>query len=345
MRLAICLGVILTVGACEKTSSSEPAAAAAADKRKPLDPATRAKLEFEVVSQDLAAGTSKLYSRGDFLPYGDERAMSEGDFIGRLRALFGSVQGDEWVLRHRRTGLIITAYSAQSGPSYGGASKASLEQEAAARKARIAADPELAAGSPVDWSKTRPDELPPEVVKELMIKEHAWRKRHADAYAGELAPVIARLDELVESAEPVDWEATRYYGEEPTVYRIGARGGKAFDQEMPIADGLALLLADAERGKTDVIDSSGGVRTLDDRAIDYWIAKQQIIRTEKPDEQARAALAAALPRVQAAWFRNVAGMRAVEREYRLLYIDSARDQIMPLQIDRTKALAALRAVR
>src|SRR5688500_17217982 len=79
-----------------------------------------AELEFERLPPSYAMGTSKLYSRCDFLPLDDPLAFDEGDFVGRLRALFGPAEDDAVVLRHRATGYVVTAYSAQSGPSYGG---------------------------------------------------------------------------------------------------------------------------------------------------------------------------------------------------------------------------------
>ncbi len=67
-----------------------------------------AREEFEVLT-DGNMGTAKMYSRAYFFPLDDQRARSEGEFLGRLRAVFGERPEDEYVLRHRATGLIVTA--------------------------------------------------------------------------------------------------------------------------------------------------------------------------------------------------------------------------------------------
>lgn len=177
--------------------------------------AEQARAEFEILSRDYAAGTSKLHDRGNFLPLDDMRAWFAKDFMGRLRVLFGPAKPGGYVLRHRATGILITAYSAQSGPSYGGGPRypgelpppgmppgAEMFREQQARVARIEADPVLSKGLPVDWSQNHPDTLSLERLTELRQLEHAWRRRFCDVAAPPgFAEVVARLDELVSAVE------------------------------------------------------------------------------------------------------------------------------------------------
>lgn len=177
-------------------------------------PIAQAKREFEVIPARYADGTSTLFSRGDFLPFGDPRAMSEADFIGRLRALFGPRRDDEYVLRHRETGFVVTASVSQSGPSYGGGpryegalprqagpSHAQLYEEAQARTARAAA-----ASEPMQPPTFEPGlQQNPDVIRDRNERWHAWRRRQAELLAPPgFAAVVARLDELLSALTPVD---------------------------------------------------------------------------------------------------------------------------------------------
>jgi hypothetical protein len=294
---------------------------------------TAARDEFEVLPRAYNAGTSKLYSRADFLPLDDPRGRSEADFIGRLRALFGPVDDDQYVLRHRATGFIVTAYSAQSGPSYGGGPcypgelaepdpsrlLGDLFAAGQERGARVQADPVLAQGRPmtrVDFRSLGADEL-----RALREEDHAWTRRFHDVAAPPgLAAVVARLDQLVEAAQPADWEAIRYWSDEPLVYRVGVRGGAVIDEELPAREGLEWLLEQAEHNERD------------ERALRYWVHNaRRGMRIE-----------AALPRVQAMWFRSIAQTKSLPLNFRDLWLAQARDDAALLQIDSEKAEAALR---
>ena len=111
MKLAFAFVALCACERAEPTPAPEPNP----------DPVQQARAEFELVPGDLAGGTHKLYSRGDFAPgLSIEQQFDEGDFIGRLRTLFGAREGDDYVFRHKQTGYIVTAYSGDSGPSYGG---------------------------------------------------------------------------------------------------------------------------------------------------------------------------------------------------------------------------------
>jgi hypothetical protein len=228
--------------------------------------ANDARDEFEVLPFAYRRGTSKLYSRRDFLPPDDRRAFSEADFIGRLRALFGPVEGDEYVLRHRATGFVVTAYAAQSGPAYGGGP----------------AEPGV-------------------------------------------APVVARLDELVSAVEPADWEKLQYWFDPPSVHRIGIRGGVVIDESVPAAEGVEWLLAQAEQQQR--------TRPVDDRALRYWVHKAG--KGKRVD--------GAVARVQAMWFRVVAEINVYPERLHDQLLARARGDAAALEIDPEKAEAALRA--
>jgi hypothetical protein len=76
---------------------------------------------FERIPAAYVIGTSNLCGRLAFLPEGDPRAFDGGDFIGRAIAVFGQPEsGNELVLRHKPTGIVITVYTGSSGPAFGG---------------------------------------------------------------------------------------------------------------------------------------------------------------------------------------------------------------------------------
>ena len=263
------------------------------------DAVEHARAEFELVSDDRGFGTSKLYSRGDFLPLDDPRAFDEGDFVGRLRTLFGPVDGDCYVLRHRETGIVVTAYSAQSGPSYGGGPAIDPEmaaheaasyvgrllQDGQDRTARIESDPDLAAGPPSERPEHRGRGRHVELA-ELRELDHRWHRRFADASAPDGVPeVIARLDALLSAVPPVDWEVVRYYGDAPSVYRVGAHDGESVVDELGVAESVQVLLDHAERGDRSLVDTAGS--PFDDpdlRVVAYWVHSVRL-RTEEEEEE------------------------------------------------------------
>jgi hypothetical protein len=237
-------------------------------------PAARARRRLRA---DYAIGTSKGYSRGDFMPDAPlEAQFDEGDFIGRLRTLFGPGTNDEYVLRSKRTGYVITAYSGKSGPSYGvgphyvGAlppadpralmARAVPAADDPAVAARIAADPVLA-----NYDADRPD------MHALQIHE-----RHlSDAkYGPELAVTVARLDALVSAVPPADWEKVEYYDEAPSVYRVGAAHGKAFNVELPPATALEFLF---KQTTEDAIDPFAIASP-----IEYYLQHQDELADQRP---------------------------------------------------------------
>jgi hypothetical protein len=87
------------------------------------------------------SGGSKILSRDEVGP-DEPRAL----FLGRLWARFGAAtpidDGFQYLLRDDQTGIVFTAYSGASGPSYGGAvSQTALEPVVRALEALLAATP------------------------------------------------------------------------------------------------------------------------------------------------------------------------------------------------------------
>ncbi len=80
-------------------------------------------LRFERVASSEAAGTGRIRNRINL-----QKTDDFGDFLSRLWALFGSpneivYEGFDYTFRDKETGVIFTAYSAGSGPAYGGFSE------------------------------------------------------------------------------------------------------------------------------------------------------------------------------------------------------------------------------
>jgi hypothetical protein len=337
-RSVIVLLVLVACGNKESPDRPAPASLSATDAR------TAARAEFEMIARDYAIGTSKLYSRGDFFVREDvQKSIDEGDFIGRLRALFGAVPGDEYVLRHRATGLIVTAYAMQSGPSYGGGPRyegalpspgRGFADDSAAVAARVAADPVLAKGRPVDWSRVDLQALSPGELQALREKERAWMKRMLDARAPVGFPaVVTRLDALISAVPPVDWEVVRYWSDEPEVSKVGAKGGVSFARALPVAEGLEALLGEVEGTGPAIKDTASGLAGADETVVEYFAyhaARGEIVERMRT-------------RVQAAWFRWAKEIAATtDDEMYKLSVEEALEAIDALGIDRAKAIDALK---
>lgn len=249
--------LLLSLLACERADKPPPPKP---PPPKP-DPVQLARAEFELVSPELAAGTSKIYARGDFLPKASvQQQFDEGDFVGRMITLFGPRDGHSWVLRDKQTGQIITAYAGASGPAYGGV----LHLDDPAVQARVAADPQIATPAGGDVGDTSTWES---------MRIHALHLE--DSQAGpELASVVRRLDAFVSQVAPADWETTRYIADEPGVYHIGAKGGVSFDDELEPHAALAFLLEMA--GRTDPQNN------FYDVPLTYYKAHLAALTDEKP---------------------------------------------------------------
>jgi hypothetical protein len=114
----ILVGVAISMAACPRQKEAPAHVDASMASRVVVDAAAAPptgdlrREDFERIDPTFAAGTSKLCGRGAFLPEGDLRAFSAGDFLGRATSLFGppdrGTQG--MVLRHRPTGIVVTVY-------------------------------------------------------------------------------------------------------------------------------------------------------------------------------------------------------------------------------------------
>ena len=172
------------------------------------------------------------------------------------------MEDDEYVLRHRPTGLVITAYSGQSGPSYGGGPRypgelpkpetlnpfASTFERQKEAQARIAADPELEEGEARSTGR-RSDfqSTPQDVMQELRTREARWNKRHADARAPAGFPAVASaLDAKLAKTKPADWAKIEYYGDAPSVSRFGVKDGRSFADVLDTEASLAFLVSRAD---------------------------------------------------------------------------------------------------
>jgi hypothetical protein len=328
-RATLCL---LALAACERPSAPSPTAP---------DPVHAARTEFELVDGAYRAGTSKLYSRGDFFddPF-SRAALDEGDFIGRLQTLFGPQPGGEYVLRHKATGFIITAYSAQSGPSFGGGprypgalpapdARGDLDQivaDAPAIAARMAADPVVAAGDPA--GEVGAARTPSERAAALK-KLGAYDRHLADLRAPVGFPVVAaRLDALVEAVPPADWDRTGYDEDSETVVHVGAAHGASFSDELDASASLTYLLANAEAARPAAGSDPDRSYVLDEYVIDFYLAHA-------------ADLAAFAPRVRAAWDRFARLARAEDDELRDLLVTRARATGLALELSPSHVAAAL----
>ena len=289
------------------------------------DPIRDARAQFELLAGADAerAPDSVFYARGDLLGgWYDPRAGDVGDFIGRLRALFGPVPGDDYVLRDRATRVVVVAHARNGEPMFVGGTwlgdAAELARERAAGSAHMAADPVLQGPLPTDLSTP---------------EQATWSLHMSDAYASPaLQRAVRRLDALVEAVPPADWDRLEYSADQNTVDRVGARRGSSFDEELPPDQGMAYVLEVAERASGDDLVSAGAY------ALHYYFWHA-------------ADLAAYTPRVRAQWERYAQALVATNddaddadaRAYRAAQIANARAQAHALGIDTARAGAILRA--
>jgi len=305
--------LLLALCACEHAEST-------AKKPPPTpvkpDPIQQAHDEFELISSDYAVGTSKLYSRGDFMTNAPiEAQFDEGDFIGRLRTLFGAREGDEYVFRHKATGFIITAYSGKSGPSFGGGPRFHGALPAADPKALMDAafhrteDPAVAARKAADPILAKGAQAPTDYRD---IQEYS---RHlADAEAGpELSGAVRRLEALIDAVPPADWQKTMFYDEAPGVFRIGAKHGTSFNEELPASDAFEFLAKDAESRDPKERDELGGIPfDADSAVLSFYTEHEDELRDQRP-------------RALAAYKRLIAEAKSYTGDLRETLLEEARD--------------------
>lgn len=183
--------------------------------------------DFERLPPEAGRGTTKLFARSDLWGAPDpERAFSEGDFIGRLITLFGKPDADGgFVIRHKQTGLIVTAYSAAQGPTYGGLARTQQHTRADFEKMKdewAALDVKLVASLGTG-------ELPS--LDMLESRKALWR-RLAEMSAPEgYADVVEALEQIVQEAPLTDYERIDDTGD-LGAHRVGVRNGEPFVEKL-----------------------------------------------------------------------------------------------------------------
>jgi hypothetical protein len=185
--------------------------------------------DFERLPPEEGRGTTKLFSRSDLWGAPNpERAYSEGDFVGRLITLFGKPDADGgFVLRHKPSGLVVTASCGASGPVYGGFARAMPTRTTPAEleKARdewAAMDVKLAASLGTG-------ELP--TIEMLESRKALWRKLAQMSAPEGYADVVDALEQIVGEASLTDYERIDDTGDLGP-HRVGVRNGEPFIEKL-----------------------------------------------------------------------------------------------------------------
>jgi hypothetical protein len=150
--------------------------------------------------------------------------------------------GGEFVLRHRASGAVITAYSAQSGPSYGGGGgdiPAHIRhQELRATPAIIALEDEARDIAIRCYDLKR--------SKAERARLHARRRELTRRISEHCDPpgywaAVERLEKLIAAAPPSDYSTIDESGDSG-VRRVGVRDGQPFDELFSLAETMELYL-------------------------------------------------------------------------------------------------------
>jgi hypothetical protein len=182
--------------------------------------------DFERLPPEAGRGTSKLFARSDLWGAPDpERAYSEGDFVGRLITLFGAPDADGgFVVRHKPTGLVVTASYGASGPMYGGFARPAAPLRADLEKVKD----EWAAMDVKLTATLGTGEMPS--LDMLESRRALWR-RLAEMSAPEgYADVVDALEQMVAAAPLTDYE--RIDDGELGPHRVGVRCGEPFIEKI-----------------------------------------------------------------------------------------------------------------
>jgi hypothetical protein len=105
--------LLVLVCACERADKAPPP-------KPPVptpDPVKQAREEFELIPGDYAR-THVSWHRDYFVSVDNQQKLGGGDFIGRLRMLFGPTADNEYTLRHKPTGYVIAAGLVEATPEY-----------------------------------------------------------------------------------------------------------------------------------------------------------------------------------------------------------------------------------
>jgi hypothetical protein len=300
--------LVLTLVACERADKPPPPKP---PPPKP-DPVKQARDEFELIPMDYGIVTYACWQRGDFMSANDGQQLDGGDFVGRLRTLFGPQEHDEYTLRHTATGYVIVAKFFDGSPYYFvgrryAGSLPTVRIEAlldrtdettwkSNAESREAADPVLAKDMPSDDDPAF----------------HEYQRHHDQAEGGpELFAVVERLEALVDAVPPTDWETTTYFGYGRGVYRIGVRRQSSFQIELSPADAFEFLAKDAESPDSDNGDPFGNNDAIG-VLVSYFLDHQVELASQRP-------------RVLAAYRRMVVNARTVSGKLRRDLLDDARE--------------------
>ncbi len=200
--------------------------------------------DFERLPSAFGGGTSKVLSKSALT--GDVWGGSAGDFLGRLMTLFGDLDGDGVTLWHRPSGHVITAYSAQSGPAYGGGVRyagARPEAPIAVDFAAQAERQQRVAEAAERYERERPPgtaDLTPRERFEAMLRGSGERERAlTDVVAGEgFLAAVEELDRGIAAVEPKDHERIDGEADEGPL-RVGFRDGEPFSEALSDDEALA----------------------------------------------------------------------------------------------------------
>ncbi len=239
------------------------------------DPVRDAQQRFEPIDPAFAVGANAVYARGDLL--GDDSAAlahDSGDFVGRLRTLFGPTPGNVYVLREKATGFVISAPAGHREPSFGGGLRFNgpmpppdpdgyLDRWLDNLKAgdeRITADPQHIAGPPPVAAK----------------RDYAGYQRHLSDLRGPpgFSDTVTRLDALIEAVPPADWDGVESNDDDDAgvVMHVGVKHGASFAIELAAADAMTHLLEVANGPR--IADTDFAFKR-DQRVLDYYMAHRK----------------------------------------------------------------------
>jgi hypothetical protein len=199
--------------------------------------------DFERLPPAYAAATTRLCARAAFLEPGDPKVWSAGDFLGRARALFGAPDpGDLWVLRHKKSGVVLTLSSAAGGPAFGGgpvyAGALPPPDPVQLRTENFEANRRRAAASPQPGPAEQA--LVQAALRAGRLQEAQARLCRSAAPAG-FATLAESLERLLDKARPADFESVRE-GRDARLVRIGVRRGQSFLEPLSAEESLAYRL-------------------------------------------------------------------------------------------------------
>jgi hypothetical protein len=194
VRIAL---VLLALAACEHTNKAPP------PKPPPpkSDPVKQARDEFELISGSPVGAHLVVGLRGALVPTPDDaQTYDGGDFIGRLRTLFGPREHDEYLLRHKSTGCVVIAeFGLDQYAQYAIDGRGQVQKDDPKLRGVVERLETLVeAVPPADWEKT------------IVFVDHAYRigAKGGHSFKIEVSPSEA-FEVLAKDAESPDPQAVR----------------------------------------------------------------------------------------------------------------------------------------